>query len=197
MTTTASHHGATSASAPGLDTCRAEGDVLVIRTVADLAAALSALPPYTPVKLDRVLRGAPGLSPDHHPHVVVADAGALAYRDPRTRGGGLWASLELGARLVPEEAAPVPPDAQACDPLQRMADAFDAGDLGDGLRALANALSDAAHEVATEGAAWLPPESRLHGQLHDVATNLRQIATDVRSCLASAVDAEMRRAELA
>jgi hypothetical protein len=77
-----------------------------------------------------------------------------------------------------------------------MADALDAGDVGDGLRALADALSDAAHEVATEGSAWLPPASPLLRQLNDLTVTLRLVAADMRSSLASAADAEMRRAEL-
>jgi len=76
-----------------------------------------------------------------------------------------------------------------------MAEAFDAGDLGDGLRAIADALCDTARHVANEGTAWLPPASPLIEQFIDVADRLRRVATELRSSLAPTADAELRRAE--
>ncbi len=169
---------------------------LTIRTVDDLRAILAGLPPQMLVTLDPVLRAAPGLSPEHHPQVVIADPVAFTYADPRVGGrAALTPALQLGARLVPEPAAPLPQDAYPCDPLHRMAEAFDAGDLGDGLRAIADALCDTARQVANEGTAWLPPASPLVEEFAEVADRLRRIATDLRSSLAPTADAELRRAE--
>jgi hypothetical protein len=186
MTSTAPHRGDPFASTRSAENRRADDGMQQIRTVADLAELLAGLPSQTPVTVDPVLRAAPGLSPDHHPRVVAVDTGAF--------GCG---SLELAARLLPEEGAPIPSGAYACDPLQRMAEAFDAGDVGNGLRALADALSDAARTVNTEGTAWLPTASLLVEPLAEVTMTLSRVAATLRSSLAPAADAEMRRAELA
>ncbi|MEJ3743122.1 hypothetical protein WEI85_07535 [Actinomycetes bacterium KLBMP 9797] len=165
-----------------------------IGTVADLTEILASMHPQTPVILDPVLRGAVGLSPDHHPHAVVADMGATAYVCSELERGRPVRALELGARLIPEAAAQIPSETYACDPLHRMAEAFDAGDLGDGLRAVADALSDAAGQLTGEATLWLAPRSPLVEQLTSVAAVLRSLATELRSSLASAADAEIRQA---
>jgi hypothetical protein len=181
---------ATTVTNGGADAHAAAGATRVVATVADLATVLARLDPATPVTLDHVVRGAAGLSPDHHPHVVVADVGVYTCTEWATRP-----ALELGARLVPEVGAPVQLDGYACHPMHRVAEAFDAGDLDDGLRAMADVLADAAHTLASDGSPWLPHTSGLRDRFAEVATVLREISSDLRSCLAPAAGTEMRNGE--
>ena len=191
-------HASTRDAAQGLTGNQDDHAIQVVRTVADLTAILASLPSHMPVRLDPILRSAPGLPPDKYPQVVLANANALmnSISGSRVDRRRPLPVLELGACLVAEDGAPVPTETQACEPIQQMRDALDAGDLGSALRALADTLSDAAREVVAEGTAWLPPDSPQSGELHDLAASIRHIAADMGSRLASAVDAEMQRAEL-
>jgi len=188
---TAAVYGSPNVDAPDASsTGSQDGRGIRVETVADLAAVLASLPPQMPVRLDPVLRAAPGLLPGRDPQVVLATV------VPDLCGGFSPTELVLAARLVPEDQAPVPAEALACEPVQRMREAFDAGDLGRALCALADALSDAARDVIDEGRTWLPPGSPQVGDLQHLAASMRHIAADARSRLAAAADAEMSRAEL-
>ncbi|MBX7268921.1 hypothetical protein KIF24_24745 [Micromonospora sp. Llam7] len=178
------------------DNFRSTGDTTrTIRTVADLAAVIADLDPDTPVTFDPVVRGAPGLSPEHHPHVVIVDTSASTCVRSTTEPHRFTAALELGARLVADPGAPIPYEAFPCNLMHRMAEAFDAGDVDDGLRAAADILLDVADQVVNEGAAWLPPISPNHGSFADVASSLRHISLELRTGIAASVSTEMADAE--
>ncbi|MGI5213857.1 hypothetical protein [Plantactinospora sp. CA-290183] len=77
-----------------------------------------------------------------------------------------------------------------------MVEATDAGDVGEGLRAAADALSDVARHLLSEAAAWLPPQSASGGVLRGIGAALNGISAEMRSTLAPAVSAEMAAAEI-
>ncbi|MEU7634226.1 hypothetical protein AB0C34_30355 [Nocardia sp. NPDC049220] len=150
---------------------------VILDTVADLAALVTALPPKLPLVLDDFVRIAPDATGDDDEiWAVVAEVTDRVYLlDAPVRDDVMEPALQLGVRVLASATSPAPPPGILCQRYDRMAEAFDHGNIGEYLTLLSRHLTRISVDLECPEQ-WVADGQPIPPELRDNAYQLRGIA---------------------